>query len=369
MGGIRRQRKKIVTPGHPYDKSRIDQELPLVGEYGLRNKKELWKAKTVLSKARQQARSLLALPVEVREQREKELLSRLANLGVLPRGSDLDSVLALDVRTVLNRRLQTLVFRRGLASSPYQARQFIAHRHIAIERAIVTSPGRLIKVNEEENIDYAPRSPLVDKSHPARPQAPPTKEELSPEKKEAQKARKKPKALPKELEEELEEEEEELEMDEDSLEEEIEEKKPIPKKEAPIPKKEAPIPKKEAPIPKKEAPIPKKEAPIPKKEAPVQPKVESKPKAEPTEEKPAPKKEIPPAPAKPKIVKVDLSEIKGVGAKTAMLLKESGFDSVEKIASTKVEELTKVPGIGDTTAEQMIDEAKSLLATAKEESK
>ena len=326
MGGIRRQRKKIMAPGHPYDKGRIDQELPLVGEYGLRNKKELWNARTVLSKARQQARALLALPVDVREQREKELLSRLANLGMLPPGSDLDSVLALEVRIVLNRRLQTLVYKKGLATSPYQARQFITHRHIAIERAVVTSPGRLIKINEEENIDYAPKSPLLDSSHPARPQAPPTKEELPPEKKEALKARKKPKVVSKEIAEELEDEEDIEEEDfEEDIEEDIEEKS-ISKK------------------------IPPKEKPAPK--APVK------------EEKPAPK-----APAKPQVIKVDISDIKGVGAKTAMLLKESGFNSVEKIASAKVEQLTKVPGIGDTTAEKMIEEAKNLLAEAKEKTK
>ena len=331
MGGIRRQRKKIMTPGHPYDKVRIDQELPLVGEYGLRNKKELWKARTVLSKARQQARALLALPIEVREQREKELLSRLANLGMLPQGSDLDSVLALDVRTVLNRRLQTIVFRRGLANSPYQARQFIAHRHIAIERAVVTSPGRLIKVDEEESIDYSPRSPLLDKSHPARPQAPPTTEE--PEKK-APKARKKP---------------------------EVKEEKPAPKKEEPkkeVPKKEEPkkeVPKKEEPKPKPEV---KEEKPAPKKEEEAV-KPEAEVKAEPQ----------PKAPVKPKATKVNVSDIKGVGAKTAMLLKENGFDTVKKIASTKVEELTKVPGVGDATAKKMIDEAKNLLAQEKEEAK
>ncbi|MCE7742691.1 MAG: 30S ribosomal protein S4, partial [Candidatus Heimdallarchaeota archaeon] len=232
MGGIRRQRKKIITPGHPYDKVRIEQELPLVGEYGLRNKKELWKARTVLSKARQQARALLALPIEVRAQREKELLSRLANLGVLSSGSDLDSVLALDVRTVLNRRLQTIVFKKGLASSPYQARQFIAHRHIAIERAVATSPGRLIKINEEENIDYAPQSPLLEKSHPARTQAPPTSEE-PPEKRESPKARQKP------------------------------QDKPVPKREdKPVPKREdKPVPKREdKPVPKREdKPVPKRE--------------------------------------------------------------------------------------------------------------
>ncbi|GAH05166.1 unnamed protein product, partial [marine sediment metagenome] len=173
MGGIRRHRKKIVTPGHPYDKARLQRELPLVGEYGLRNKRELWKARTILSKARQQARALLALPENVRKTRAEELLSRLSRFGMLPKGNDLDSVLALDVRVVLERRLQTIVHNKGLAGSPHQARQFIVHRHIAINNCIVTSPGRLITTEEEIIIDYAPRSSLQKESHPARPSAPP----------------------------------------------------------------------------------------------------------------------------------------------------------------------------------------------------
>jgi len=177
MGGIRRHRKKIVTPGHPYDSERLINELVFVGEYGLRNKKELWKARTILSTARAQARRLLAQPADIREQREKELLSRLTRLGLLPPGADLDTVLALDVRSVLNRRLQTIVFNKGLARSPYQARQFVVHRHIALNGRVVTSPGRLITVEEEDLISYAPRSPLNRDDHPAKPQATPVFEE------------------------------------------------------------------------------------------------------------------------------------------------------------------------------------------------
>ncbi|MBY9000575.1 MAG: 30S ribosomal protein S4, partial [Candidatus Heimdallarchaeota archaeon] len=184
MGGIKRQRKKIETPGHPYDKARLERELPLVGDYGLRNKRELWKARTILSTARQQARGLLALDPEVRENRERELLSRLSRFGMLPQSSDLDSVLGLEIRVVLERRLQTLVLRKGLAASPYQARQFIIHRHIAIGTGIATSPGRLITVAEEDLINYAPRSPMMDQSHPSRPQAPPVFDAGQPEKKE-----------------------------------------------------------------------------------------------------------------------------------------------------------------------------------------
>ncbi|MHA1953140.1 MAG: 30S ribosomal protein S4 [Candidatus Heimdallarchaeaceae archaeon] len=318
MGGIRRQKKKIITPGHPYDQARLERELPLVGEYGLRNKRELWKARTVLSKARQQARDLLALDPEVRSQREKELLSRLSRFGMLSQSADLDSVLALDVKTVLDRRLQTLVHRMGLANSPYQARQFIAHRHIAINKGIVTSPSRLITVNEENGIAYAPRSPLNDPQHPSRPQAPPVVEE--PEKTE----KPKPKA------------------------------KPTPKEDKPKEDKPKPAPKKDKPkvVEKKEEVKPKEEKP--------------KPKPAPTPEvKEAPKEKKPPVKPKEEKSKVatiaDLSQIEGIGAKTAMLLQDHGFKTAQKIAGSSVEDITKVPGIGPASAEKIIKNAKALV--------
>ncbi|MHA1203020.1 MAG: 30S ribosomal protein S4, partial [Candidatus Heimdallarchaeaceae archaeon] len=247
MGGIKRQRKKIETPGHPYDKVRLERELPLVGTYGLRNKRELWRARTILSTARQQARGLLALDPEARKTREQELLSRLSRFGMLPQNSNLDSVLALEIKVVLERRLQTIVFRKGLAASPYQARQFITHRHIAIGTGVATSPSRLITVAEEDLINYAPRSPLNDQSHPSRPQAPPVFDAGQPEKKEEPKRGR---------------------TGRDGK----------PRRQYGAPKKEAPKPsvKKEAPKPevKKEAPKPEVKKEVPKKE--VKPEVKLK---------------------------------------------------------------------------------------------
>ncbi len=331
MGGIRRQKKKSISPGHPYDQARLERELPLVGEYGLRNKRELWKARTVLSKARHQARDLLALDPEVRSQREQELLSRLSRFGMLSQSADLDSVLAIDVKTVLDRRLQTIVHRMGLANSPYQARQFIAHRHIAIDKGIVTSPSRLITVKEENGIAYAPRSPLNDPQHPSRPQAPPVVEE--PEKTEKPKPKSKPKPAPKE-------------------------EKPKPKEDKP-----KPAPKEDKPkvVEKKEEVKPK----VVEKKEEVKPK-EEKPKPKPAPEvKEAPKEKKPPVKPKEEKSKVatiaDLSQIEGIGAKTAMLLQDHGFKTAQKIAGSSVEDITQVPGIGPAIAEKIIKNAKTLV--------
>ncbi len=164
MGDPRKPRKKWMSPGHPWRKERLEAELKLLGQYGLRNKREIWIAQTIVRKFRHQARSLLAAPKEVREQAEKALLRRLYNLGLLPENATLDDVLRLTVEDLLERRLQTIVYKKGLARTIYQARQLIVHGHIAIAGRRVTSPGYLVSRSEEDLIDYAPTSPFKVKA-------------------------------------------------------------------------------------------------------------------------------------------------------------------------------------------------------------
>jgi len=167
MGDPRRQKKKYVVPKRPFDTDRFENELELIGTYGLRNKKELWKHSTDLSNFRRQARNLLALPPSERQLSEQELVTKLTRIGVLQEPS-LDNVLDLTLENVLERRLQTIVFRKGLAASMHHARQLVAHGHIALDNARVTTPARLITAGEEDRITYSPKSALNDNSHPAR---------------------------------------------------------------------------------------------------------------------------------------------------------------------------------------------------------
>ena len=160
MGDPRKPRKKWIGPKHPWRKERLMYEMRLVGEYGLRNKRELWIAQTIIRKFRHQARSLLAVPREIREKVEKALLRRLYQLGLLPENATLDDVLSLSVEDLLERRLQTIVYRKGLARTIYQARQLIVHGHIAIAGRRATAPGYLVTRDEEDLIDYAPTSPF-----------------------------------------------------------------------------------------------------------------------------------------------------------------------------------------------------------------
>jgi small subunit ribosomal protein S4 len=165
-------RKKYDTPLHPWKESRIKTERELIKKYGLKNHKEVWKAKTYLGKHREQARELLAKVGATNQQAKKEsdqLLLHLTRMGILPMGSSLDDVLALDTESVLSRRLQTLVYLKGFSSTPYQARQLISHGHVAVKGKKITVPGYMIGKEEEGQISYTLRSPLNELSHPARP--------------------------------------------------------------------------------------------------------------------------------------------------------------------------------------------------------
>ncbi|MGC9148497.1 MAG: 30S ribosomal protein S4 [Sulfolobales archaeon] len=165
MGDPRKSRKKWERPGHPWIKSRLEEEMRLIGAYGLRNKREIWLAQTLLRNIRKRARMLLSLPVDVRSVEEKRLIERLYNMGLLKNSTaSLDDVLSLTISDVLERRLQTIVYRRGLAKTIHQARQLIVHGHVAIGGRRVTSPGYLVSREEENMISFYPTSPYYDKT-------------------------------------------------------------------------------------------------------------------------------------------------------------------------------------------------------------
>ncbi|PLJ76916.1 30S ribosomal protein S4 [Infirmifilum sp. SLHALR2] len=167
MGDPKKSRRKWQGPGHPWRKEVLEEEMRLLGEYGLRNKRELWIAKSLLREIRARARKLLALPENQRIPLEKPLVSRLYRMGLLPsEDSTLDEILSLNVRHVLERRLQTIVYRKGLASSIYHARQLITHGHIAIGGRRVRSPGYLVPRDEEDLIGFYPLSPYARRSQP-----------------------------------------------------------------------------------------------------------------------------------------------------------------------------------------------------------
>ncbi len=172
MGDPKFLRRTFERPKHPWEAARMEEERKLGDKYGLKNKRELWKAQSLLRGFRGQARELQTRRRAGEPQAEREvagLLGRLARLGMLPAGSSsLDDVLALTIDDILSRRFEWLVFSQGMAPTAWSARKLIVHGHFSIGDHKVTRPGYLVPAEEEGTIAYAPGSPLHDEEHPIR---------------------------------------------------------------------------------------------------------------------------------------------------------------------------------------------------------
>lgn len=173
MGDPKFSRRKYETPPHPWEGERIKAENELLMKYGLKNKRELWRAASFIRTLRAQSRELQARTRTGDPQAKietEQLLKRCASLALLPEeGATLNDVLVLDTEAVLSRRLQTMIYRKGFAYTPKQARQFIVHGHTSIKGRKITIPGYLVKRGEEELIEYHVSSPIANDLHPMRP--------------------------------------------------------------------------------------------------------------------------------------------------------------------------------------------------------
>lgn len=175
MGQPKFNRRKYDTPSHPWQGERIKAENEVKTKFGLKSKTELWKAQSRLRDMRGQARGLIARARNQHdEQAQKEtqlLLNRLSRQGYLGDNATLNDVLAVDLERILNRRLQTQVYLKGLARTPGQARQFVSHGCILIGDRRVTVPSYVVRRGEEELITIDPKKAIADENHPVRPKA------------------------------------------------------------------------------------------------------------------------------------------------------------------------------------------------------
>jgi len=147
---MKRQRKKYKTPVKAWDKGRIEKERVIVKDFGLRKKRDIWRAEAFLRKYRRIARKLTA---KKDNEQEKVLVKKLAGLGLLNENAGLDDVLSLTLENLLERRLQTIIFRKGFTNSSKQARQFITHGHVKINGKKIVYPSYLVLKDEEEKIE------------------------------------------------------------------------------------------------------------------------------------------------------------------------------------------------------------------------
>lgn len=168
MGDPRRLRKKFQKPSHPWQRDRMEEEAILVKEYGFKNKRELWKMKSILKHAADEAKRLIVATGPQATKEEHQLIARLSRYGLVSTTATIDNVLGLTLRDILERRLQTLVCKKRLAHSVQQARQYITHNHVQVGDKTINAPSYLVLQAEEETIHFDPCSSLNNPDHPER---------------------------------------------------------------------------------------------------------------------------------------------------------------------------------------------------------
>ena len=183
MGDPKYPRKVWRKPKRPLNYELKMDELQTLGTFGLRTKRELWKAHTELSRVRQQARSLLALTQEARAEKEPILLKSLSRIGLVSENASLDDVLNLKPTDLLARRLQTIVSKKLGFKTPYQARQAVIHGHIMVGDRKVDIPSYTVTVAEEDSVKFSPESKIPEMLEKTKAEAP--KSEVSAEGEEA----------------------------------------------------------------------------------------------------------------------------------------------------------------------------------------
>ena len=167
MGDPVRKSKKFEKPKRLWDKARIEAEKSLRNEFGLKNARELWGMTTLLRRIRREARRLLSGKGAQTEDRAKKLLSRVTRLFLQKPEASLDDLLSLNVKDILNRRLQSVVVRKGFAKTMHQARQFITHGHVAIAGHKVSAPSYLVSFDEESRVEWFKKPVFVEAAPPA----------------------------------------------------------------------------------------------------------------------------------------------------------------------------------------------------------
>src|SRR3989338_1087415 len=123
---------------------------------------------SLLKKFFHQAKKLNTLSTKQSEREKNQLFKKLASLGLVKETSKLEDILNLTIRGILERRLQTMVYKKKLARSVKQARQFITHGHIFVGDKKMTIPSYLVKVGEESSINFSSTSSLSNAEHPER---------------------------------------------------------------------------------------------------------------------------------------------------------------------------------------------------------
>lgn len=147
---VKKLTKQYETPSEGWNQDRINEEDQLMEEYGLKNKKEIYKAQSELRALRREARKLAS---SEDEKEMKELIGKANRLGLVRDDAGLEEILTLNATDILDRRLQTAVNRKGYSDTAMEARQLVTHGHVYIDGQKVTIPGYMLTQEEEKEIE------------------------------------------------------------------------------------------------------------------------------------------------------------------------------------------------------------------------
>ncbi len=168
MGDPKKQKKKYHKPLMVWNEERIARDKEIVKDYGLKNKREIWKVESKLKSIHNQSKKLIAQDTEQAKKESAQLMKKLSSLNLIQQDAKIDNALSLTIQDLLNRRLQTLVFKNGMSRTINQARQFITHNHVSIDGQIINVPSYLVSLKEEPLISFNETSSLSSTEHPER---------------------------------------------------------------------------------------------------------------------------------------------------------------------------------------------------------
>jgi len=143
---MKRKHKLYSRPKRPFDKARIEEEAEIIKKFGLKNKREIWKAEARVRLMREKAKKLISAD----KKEQQKLFDQLNKIGL--NVDSIGDILSLEKEDYLKRRLQTVVFNKKLAPTMKTARQMVTHKKVLVDGRAINSPSYIVPVELENKI-------------------------------------------------------------------------------------------------------------------------------------------------------------------------------------------------------------------------
>tara|TARA_Y100000034_G_scaffold52732_1_gene64726 strand:+ start:1576 stop:2082 length:507 start_codon:yes stop_codon:yes gene_type:complete len=157
---MKKKHKQYSKPKKPFEKERLIEEEEIKKEFGLKNKKEIWRSESKIKSIRDRIKKLIS----ANSKEQEAFFNRLKKIGL-----DVNSiadVLSLNKKDYLKRRLQTIVVSKKIATTQKSARQLITHKKILVNGNTIDSPSYIVSIELENKISLKTKQkiPVIKKS-------------------------------------------------------------------------------------------------------------------------------------------------------------------------------------------------------------